>query len=173
MGAPRAREVFVKLYRLEASQRLPIRVDEGWGFFSDPRNLSLLTPPDLGLTVEGDPQPMYEGQILTYTVRPFPGLRARWVTEITRVRAPEYFVDEQRLGPYRFWHHQHWLRAVPGGVEVEDIVHYALPLDPLSRPSHRLLVAPRLSTIFEFRRRALEERFGEPSPAVDAPAPRP
>ena len=149
----------VKVHRLRTVQCLPVGLGEAWDFFSDPRNLARITPPDLGLVVEGDPEPMYAGQILTYRVRPFPGTRARWVTEITAVRPGEFFVDEQRLGPYRFWHHQHRLRAVSGGVEVEDLVHYALPLDPLSRPAHALLVAPRLSRIFAFRREALRRLF--------------
>lgn len=149
----------MKLFRLTAAQVLPLTLEEAWAFFCDPRNLARITPPDLGLVVEGEPEPMYEGQLLTYRIRPFPGVSARWVTEITRVRAPGFFVDEQRLGPYRFWHHQHRLRPARGGVEVEDLVHYALPADPFSRPIHPLLVAPRLHRIFRFRREALARLF--------------
>jgi len=162
----------LRLYSLRRRQRLSLSTREAWAFFSDPRNLALLTPPGLGLEVEGEPEPMYEGQILTYRIRPFPGVRSGWVTEITHVRDGESFVDEQRMGPYRFWHHQHRLRAVEGGTEVEDLVHYALPLDPLSRVAHATVVAPRLESIFEFRRRALAERFGTPGGpgAVDGAA---
>lgn len=160
----------MRLHLLRASQRLPIGLEEAWAFFGDPRNLARITPPDLGLVVEGEPEPMYAGQILTYRIRPFPGARARWVTEITHVRPPQFFVDEQRLGPYRFWHHQHRLRPAAGGVEVEDLVHYALPLDPLSRPAHPLLVAPRLDRIFRFRREALARLFpGRVDPAPTGP----
>jgi len=161
----------LRLYSLHRRQRLSLSAREAWAFFSDPENLALLTPPDLGLVVEGTPEPLHEGQILTYRIRPFPGARALWVTEITHVRDGESFVDEQRMGPYRFWHHQHRLRAVEGGTEVEDLVHYALPFDPLSRVVHGMLVAPRLESIFEFRSRALARRFGAGAEGgtVDAP----
>lgn len=155
----------MKLYRLHALQTLPVSVEEAWSFFSSPANLSKITPPALHLVVEGEMQvemqvEMYPGMILTYRVHPFPGIRSRWVTEITHVRVPEYFVDEQRMGPYRFWHHQHHFRPEGDGVNVEDIVHYALPWDPLSRPVHCFLVKSRLNAIFRYREERLNRIFG-------------
>ncbi|HEV2149821.1 MAG TPA: SRPBCC family protein [Longimicrobiaceae bacterium] len=151
----------MKLHRLEARQLLPVSVSEAWDFFSDAANLPRITPPWLGFTVTSElPSRMHPGMIATYTVRPFPGARVRWVTEITHVEAPHLFVDEQRFGPYRFWHHQHHFAEAPGGVEVRDVVHYALPLNPASAPIRRWMVAPRLRGIFEFRRRTLEGIFG-------------
>jgi len=149
----------VKLYRLERTQFLPIDVSVAWDFFSDPRNLSLITPPDLGFRIISDlPDRMYAGMLVTYTVTPFPPFRVRWVTEITRAEEPSLFVDEQRFGPYRFWHHQHLFRPVQGGVEMRDIVSYVLPFGPLGR-----LVAPwvtrRVAGIFDFRRDYLARRF--------------
>jgi ligand-binding SRPBCC domain-containing protein len=103
---------------------------------------------------------MYPGMLIEYTVRPLFGLPVRWVTEITHVREHEYFVDEQRAGPYRFWHHEHHFRPVEGGVEVRDLVSYRLPLGPLGSLINRLAVRGRLAQIFEYRRRVLEDRFG-------------
>lgn len=71
------------------------------------------------------------------------------------------FVDEQRFGPYRFWHHQHLFEETEGGVEVTDLIHYALPLGPLGRIAHSLIVKRQLDEIFEFRRKYLKEKFGE------------
>lgn len=151
----------MKLYRLQTTQRLPVPLPEAWDFFSDAANLPRITPPSLGFVVTSElPPRMYPGMIVTYTVTPFRGARVRWVTEITHVVDGVLFVDEQRFGPYRFWHHQHLFAEVREGVEVRDVVHYALPLQPASALVRRLLVAPRLREIFEFRRATLEEKFG-------------
>ncbi|HEX7238758.1 MAG TPA: SRPBCC family protein [Longimicrobiaceae bacterium] len=151
----------MKIYKLEVEQRLPIPLAEAWEFFSDASNLSRITPPSLGLTVTSDlPERTYPGAIITYDVRPFPGATVTWVTEITHVVEPHLFVDEQRFGPYRFWHHQHHFQEIPGGVEIRDLVHYALPLEPAGRLVRRWMVEPRLREIFEFRRGVLAELFG-------------
>lgn len=163
----------MKLHRLEARQVLPVSLAEAWDFFSDAANLPRITPPWLSFTVTSElPPRMHPGMIATYTVSPLPGVRVGWVTEITHVAAPHLFVDEQRFGPYRFWHHQHHFAEVEGGVEVRDVVHYALPLQPVSALVRRWMVAPRLRGIFEFRRRTLEGIFGteeRPRPGPDNP----
>ena len=146
---------------LRETQRLPISPREAWRFFSDPRNLPRITPPSLGLEVTSDlPGEMYPGMIITYRVRPIPWVSVGWVTEITHVRMPSLFVDEQRFGPYRFWHHEHHFREVEGGVEMEDIVHYALPFGTIGRVFGGPLVRRRLEQIFAFRRRFLAGEFG-------------
>lgn len=152
----------MKVHVLEREQRLSIPLARAWEFFADARNLARITPPDMGFEVTSSlPERMYAGMIITYRVRPLLGVALRWVTEITHVDEGRMFVDEQRAGPYRFWHHQHLFREVPGGVEVGDVVHYALPPGAgLLRP---LLVAPRLEAIFDHRRRVLAEMFGTPS----------
>jgi ligand-binding SRPBCC domain-containing protein len=104
---------------------------------------------------------MFPGQIIQYTVSPFPGIKTLWVTEITHVQEPAYFVDEQRFGPYSLWHHKHFLRAVPGGVEMEDVIDYKLPFGFLGRMLHPILVRPRLKQIFQHRKEKLREIFGE------------
>ena len=121
------------LHRIEHRQVVPVDLDTAWRFFSDPRNLARMTPPSLAL-VPTFPvaEYMHPGMIITYRIRPFAGLSIEWVTEITHVLERQFFVDEQRSGPYAFWHHQHHFREVPGGVEVRDVVHYRLPFAPLS-----------------------------------------
>lgn len=152
----------MRLHRIHRIQTLPLDIHKAWDFFSDPANLARITPPWLDFRVTTKrPARMYAGQILTYTVRALPGLDLRWVTEITHVREPSFFVDEQRFGPYRFWHHQHRFRATEGGVEMEDLVHYALPFWPAGEVL-RGLVASRLVRIFDFRRDTLSTMFGSP-----------
>lgn len=149
----------MKLHVLEREQRLPISLPQAWDFFSDARNLARITPPEMGFEVTSRlPPRMYAGMIITYRVRPLLGVPVNWVTEITHVDEGRLFVDEQRFGPYRFWHHQHLFREVPGGVEVGDIVNYALP--PGAGPVRPLLVTPRLESIFDHRRRVLAQMFG-------------
>jgi len=146
--------------RFEREQILPIGLAEAWEFFGRPENLATITPPWLGFKVTSPPQErMYAGMIITYTVSPLLGVPLDWVTEITHCEGPHYFVDEQRLGPYRLWHHQHHFREVPQGVEMRDIVHYALPFGPLGHLGHGL-VRRRVEAIFAFRQKAVLELFG-------------
>lgn len=154
----------MKLYLFTARQQLPISIHAAWDFFSDPRRLAEITPPWLGFRVTSDlPERMYAGMIVTYQVRPFGRIPVNWVTEITHVQAPFLFVDEQRCGPYRLWHHQHLFKENAGGVEMTDLVHYALPYGPLGRLLNRFSVAQRLHEIFNFRRTRLEQFFGSRS----------
>lgn len=130
-----------------------------WGFFSDPSNLQRITPPSMDFRITSDPcSQMYAGQIITYRVRPLAGIPVNWVTEITQVREGSFFIDEQRIGPYRFWHHQHHFREVEGGTEMTDIVHYALPLDPFSRILLPV-VKRKLGSIFAFREEVIRKLF--------------
>jgi ligand-binding SRPBCC domain-containing protein len=152
----------LKLFRFTQTQTLPATLEEAWSFFSDPRNLAGITPPELKLVPTSTvPDCMYPGMIITYEVKVLPALRVLWVTEITNVDRPVLFVDEQRFGPYRFWHHLHRFTAVEEGVRADDLIHYALHGGPLAAALDRLLVRPRLDYIFAFRRQALERRFGE------------
>lgn len=147
----------MKLYRLRFVQNLPIQMKEAWSFFSDPRNLPLITPPWLNLSITSEvPERIYAGLIITYRTKPLLGIPVTWVTEITHVNEPYYFVDEQRFGPYKFWHHQHIFSELKLGVEIQDIIHYALPLGPLGNIINTFIVKGKLSNIFAFRRSALE-----------------
>ncbi len=151
----------MKIERLHFVLRLPVTLSASWDFFSDPRNLERMTPPSLGIEIITEaPSRMYPGMIITYTIRPLLGIPVRWVTEITHVREPYLFVDEQRFGPYRFWHHQHHFREVGGGVEITDLVHYRLPFGVAGRILGGRCVERQLAGIFSFRKRFLEETFG-------------
>jgi len=150
------------LYSVHTKQKLPITLQQAWDFLSDPKNLAVITPPSMGFkTLSGDDRPMFAGQIIHYTVTPLLGIKVEWVTEITHVVSNNYFVDEQRFGPYRLWHHKHFLKEIPGGVEMEDIVHYKLPFGILGRLVHPFLVKPKLKEIFEFREKKLTALFGK------------
>ena len=152
----------MKVYTLKAVQHLPVSIHDAWDFFSTPVNLALITPPAMNFRITCDiPEHIYPGTIITYRVTIFPGATTSWVTEISHVNAPYYFVDEQRFGPYSFWHHKHFFREVERGVEMEDIVHYGLPFGPLGRIVHPWLVRRKLESVFNFRREALLKRFGE------------
>ena len=149
------------MHRLRHEQRLPISLADAWAFFSDPRNLSRITPPNLGFqTLSPLPAEVYAGLFIVHRVRPLLNIPVTWVTEITHVDPPHRFVDEQRVGPYHIWHHEHRFTPVVGGVTTEDLVYYALPFGPLGVIAERLVVRPRLREIFSHRRRVLAERFG-------------
>lgn len=152
----------MKIYTLQSKQKLPISLNEAWNFLSNPKNLKLITPEYMGFkTLSGDDRPMFAGQIIQYIVTPLAGIPTKWVTEITHLSDKKYFVDEQRFGPYSLWHHKHFLKEIDGGIEMEDIVDYKLPFGILGQLVHPFLVKPKLTEIFEFRRKKLIELFGE------------
>lgn len=136
-------------------------MQEAWDFLSDPANLKVITPDHMGFEIlSGAETSMYPGQIIQYIVKPFPWMSTKWVTEITHVKEGSYFVDEQRFGPYSLWHHKHFIRPVEGGVEMEDIIDYKLPLGILGRIMHFLVVRKQLNNIFEYRKNKLIQLFG-------------
>lgn len=150
------------LYELRSKQIVPISIEEAWIFFSNPKNLNIITPDTMKfVTLSGDDKPMFQGQIIHYKISPFPLFYTEWVTEITHVEKNRFFVDEQRFGPYSFWHHKHFFKQVDGGIEMEDIVHYKVPFGIIGRLFHPLIVRPKLEEIFNFRRQKLIELFGD------------
>ena len=152
----------MKIYTLHTKQNLPITLDQAWEFLANPKNLKTITPDYMGFkTLSGDDRPMFAGQIIQYIVTPVLGIPMKWVTEITHVVDQKYFVDEQRFGPYALWHHKHFIKEIPGGVEMEDIVDYKLPMGILGQMVHPFLVKPKLKEIFYYRKMKLVELFGE------------
>lgn len=150
----------MKIYQLKTKQFLPISIDKAWEFFSNPNNLSKITPPWLNFEVTSQLEnKVYAGMIITYKVRPLLNIPITWVTEITHVREPNFFVDEQRFGPYKFWHHQHIFKKVDGGIEMEDIISYAVPFGFVGIIINRLIISEKINEIFSFRKEKLTELF--------------
>lgn len=156
-----SRKMQIYMYQLKYSQKLPITLEAAWDFFSDPNNLRVITPDHLGFEMITANEKMYAGQIIAYRVRPLLNVPIEWVTEITHVHAPHYFIDEQRIGPYRFWHHEHHFKSIPGGVEIVDIISYQMPYGLLGRALNKWKVRQDLERIFAYRRAKLVELFGD------------
>ena len=149
-------------YKLHRTIDLPIDRKACWEFFSDPKNLKIITPDYMGFDiVEGGDCRMYAGQIIGYKVSPLLGLKMSWVTEITHVKEDEFFVDEQRFGPYRLWHHKHYFKEIRGGMRCIDEVHYLPPLRLISPILNDLIIKNKLKEIFDYRTQKLVELFGE------------
>lgn len=151
-----------KVYSFKTVQVIPVALEQAWDFFSKPANLANITPAKLGFTIKSKHhgETMYAGQIIAYIVKPLLGIPIYWMTEITHVEHLKFFVDEQRFGPYSFWHHQHHFRAVEGGVEMTDIVHYKVPFWFVGDIANTLLIKKELKTIFDYRKQKTEEMFG-------------
>lgn len=151
-----------KTYSLKTVQKIPVPIDKAWDFFSDPRNLATITPDGMGFKVlsEFQSDKIYAGQIIEYTVCPVIGIPVYWMTEITHLEDKRYFVDEQRYGPYRMWHHQHHFKIIEGGVEMTDIIHYKIPLWFLGDIAQSLFVKKQINRIFDYRFKKVEELFG-------------
>ncbi|WP_317043462.1 SRPBCC family protein [Nonlabens spongiae] len=148
------------LQSIKTVQKLPIPLTEAWDFLTSPDNLKLLTPEELDMNIHyGSERKIYPGQLIEYTLKPLPFFKTNWVTHITQVKELEFFVDEQMYGPYATWHHKHFIREIPGGTLMEDVVHYRLPLGFIGKLGLPL-VRKKLEEIFRFRESALISHFG-------------
>ncbi len=149
-----------KVYKLHRVQLLPTSLEEAWHFFSNPKNLQVITPAFMKFKITdtyGDE--MYAGQLIEYRVRPLLGIPLYWITEITHVKEGEYFIDEQRYGPYSFWHHQHHFKEVENGVEMTDLLHYKIPYYFFGDIANRLLVQKKVAGIFDYREKKIKEMY--------------
>jgi ligand-binding SRPBCC domain-containing protein len=151
----------MKIYQLKTAQKLPVSLETAWDFFSNPQNLAKITPAWLNFQIMTDlPQKMRAGMIIFYTVKPLLNIPSTWVTEITHVNEPFYFVDEQRFGPYKMWHHEHIFKKDEDGlVLMEDIVSYVVPFGILGRIMHRLVISKKIREIFNYRTEVLNKLF--------------
>ena len=149
------------IYTLVAHQIIEANIDEAWDFFSSPANLRMITPPDMGFVVTSpvSDKKAHAGQIISYKLSPVMKIKTNWVTEITHVAEKRYFVDEQRKGPYRMWHHEHHFKDLDGRVEMTDRVTYQLPFGLLGKMAHGMFVKQKLREIFVYRKMKIEEIF--------------
>ena len=151
-------------YQKFQEQKVNASLDEVWDFISSPKNLKEITPDEMGFDITSPdlPEKMYPGMIISYRVAPVAGIKTTWVTEITQVDDKRYFVDEQRVGPYAMWHHQHILEELPDGkVLMKDIISYRPPLGFLGAIANGILIRKKLNDIFDYRTQAIEKRFGK------------
>jgi ligand-binding SRPBCC domain-containing protein len=149
-------------YQFESSQKIKANKDEIWDFISSPANLKEITPAYMGfdITSKNKGEKMYEGMLISYLVRPLFNIKTSWVTEITHIKEGHFFIDEQRMGPYKMWHHQHFVEEIPGGVLMKDIVSYIPPFGWLGAIANQLIIKNKLVQIFTFRKEALEKKYG-------------
>ncbi len=148
------------IHRFESEQKLPISKEEAWGFFSSPRNLEEMTPDWMGFRIVSLPSDqIFEGEIIEYEVRLFPGFWKRWISEIRGLREGVSFVDDQISGPFRYWHHLHEIREDGGGVVVKDVVHYSVGFWILGELIRKVAIGGMIARMFEHRRKLLTQKF--------------
>tara|TARA_R110001583_G_scaffold1026_5_gene8856 strand:- start:690 stop:1145 length:456 start_codon:yes stop_codon:yes gene_type:complete len=148
-------------YQFKKTQEINASLEEVWKFISDPANLKKITPDYMGFDIISNdvPSEMYAGMIISYKVSPLFGIKTTWVTEITHLKENSYFVDEQRVGPYKIWHHQHMIQPMEKGTLMTDIVSYQPPLGLLGSVANTLIIKGKLKEIFDYRTKALDEIF--------------
>ena len=149
------------IYKMIRKQVIPADIATLWDFFKDPSNLTAITPSYMNFVIKtmDTSDDIYAGQMITYSVAPIAKIPLFWMTEITAVEKHRFFIDEQRRGPYKMWHHQHHFTTTEKGVEMTDIVHYELPLGILGQIAHWLFVKRQLNQIFDYRYHKIEALF--------------
>lgn len=165
----------MKVHSLSQEQTIPISLAEAWEFFSSPRNLEEMTPPGMGFKIVSLPSEiLYEGEIIEYSVKVFPGVWIPWVSEIKALKEGESFVDDQISGPFKFWHHRHSFEESECGTIVRDLIHYSVGFGPFGEIARKLVVKKQLATMFEHRKTTLERKFGPlPAPKSATSEPKP
>ena len=145
------------MHSLKQEQFLPVTLDEAWHFFATPKNLNEVTPKDMVFEITSElPDTMYEGLLIHYRLKPMGNISINWCTEITHIKEKVYFVDEQRVGPYKIWHHEHHFKSVTGGVLMTDILHYDIGKFVFGWLAGILFVHKKVANIFKFRFNTLE-----------------
>ena len=148
------------IYQLKREQHINCSLDEAWAFFSTPRNLDKLTPESVDFKITHcNSEPAHEGQMIGYKVKVAPFTWVTWLTEITKVNEKESFVDDQRIGPYKVWHHTHRFEEKEDGVLMTDDVTYVMPFGIIGVIVHALFVKNKLRHIFDERKRLCEQYF--------------
>lgn len=149
------------LHQINTSMMIKSDIESVWDFMSSPKNLAKITPSYMNFEILSDlgDGKMQQGQIIEYYVRPLLNIKLHWVTEITHVKEKEFFVDEQRFGPYSFWHHKHLFKQTNQGVEMNDIVHYKLPLGIMGKIGNELFIKKQLKEVFNYRNNAVNNYF--------------
>lgn len=148
------------MQQLTQQQWLPISLPEAWQFFATPKNLNLITPPEMSFVIKNNlPDEMYEGLLIHYTIRPFLNIPFNWLTEITHIRPQQYFIDEQRFGPYKLWHHEHHFKEENNGVLMTDILYYDIGKSIAGRIAGSVYVHKQIKRIFAYRTEKLTEIF--------------
>jgi len=146
---------------LEFKQFLPLPLEQAWKFFSNPANLGRITPKEMNFIITSSvPEHIYPGLIITYKVSPVLGIPLPWVTEITQVKEPFYFIDDQRSGPYAIWHHEHYFESVDGGVMMTDKLFYKVPFGFIGDLLDQMFIHEQVKGIFEYRKMILETNPG-------------
>lgn len=151
------------MHKLEKVQRIPIDIETAWDFFSSPNNLSKITPKKMNFRIISDLKDgkMFPGMFIVYKVSPVFNIPITWVTEITQVSEKKYFIDEQRIGPYKLWHHEHHFNEIEGGIEMSDLLYYSLPFGFIGKIVNFLFVKRQVTGIFNYRENILREIFGD------------
>jgi len=149
------------VHQITKEQFINANIDKVWSFVSSPHNLKLITPEYMNFVIQSNnlPEKMHPGMIISYKVSPILNIRTNWVTEITHVKKNEFFVDEQRVGPYKIWHHQHHLKTHKNGVLMTDIISYRLPFGFLGRIINTLFIKRKLESVFNYRFKAIDRIF--------------
>jgi len=150
------------IFQKHTAQKIPASINEMWNFISSPQNLKRITPDYMGFEIQSKElaKKMYPGMMIRYTVKPLFNIPMTWLTEITQVKEKEFFVDDQRVGPYKIWHHEHRITPIEGGVLMNDIITYQPPLGFLGSLANTLVIKHKLNEIFDYREKALIEIFG-------------
>ena len=152
------------LYTLYAKQTVAKEIDLLWDFFRKPSNLNKLTPEDVDFKIiSGKSDDFYEGKIISYKIKPFKMITLNWVTEISQVKEGSYFVDNQILGPYKMWHHEHHFKSNSDGTtDIIDKVKYKVPFYILGRLMHKMFIRKKLFNIFMYRQKKINDLFNIP-----------
>ena len=149
------------IFTLTTEQVLNVGLEDAWEFFSSPVNLQKITPKHMGFKITSDiAKKAYAGQIITYNIGLLPGVKSSWVTEITQVEDKSFFIDEQRFGPYKMWHHEHWFESIDGSKTImKDKISYKLPFGVLGLIAQNIFIKKQLKQIFNYRFNTLETLF--------------
>ena len=151
-------------HHFQTEQWIPFPRERVFAFFADPANLPPLMPrwqraridrAELSDSFAG------KGSLLVISFRPIPllPLRMKWEAYIAEFRWNDFFCDEQRKGPFRYFRHCHRVadaeRDGVMGSLVSDAVEYELPFGFLGDLVNAVAIKRQVASLFAYRQKML------------------
>ena len=150
----------MKLHKLKFNTTINANISDVWAFFINPNNLEVLTPNNMQFKITCDADnTMYAGKIISYVITPLANIPMTWVTEITQCKELDYFIDEQRFGPYKFWHHVHQFIEDDGKTKMTDELTYSFYGGAIGDLIQNKIITKKIEGIFNYRSIKINEYF--------------
>lgn len=148
------------MHHFHKSLTLKTNLEKLFRFHLDPKNLKLLSSPNMNLKILTSISPIVKNSevILKFNLLPF--IPIRWSLVIEEIIENELIIDLQTKGPFKYWRHKHLFQKLfDGTVVMTDEIEYEMKWGLFGKLLNPL-IKWRLNQIFKMRHKIIESLFG-------------